>query len=246
MKIEIDTHSHTLVSGHAYNTIREMAQMAAEKGLKGIAITEHAPEMPGSTHLFYFQNLRMVPRQMYGVKLLFGAELNILDEEGNVDLPDSTIDTLDIAIASLHTPCYRGERTKEAVLGAYRNVMLRENIDIIGHPDDGRFPVDYEELVKLAVETGTLLEVNNASLTPGGFRKDTRGNDIAMLKECKKQGAMVVLGSDAHVDVSLADYRYVEDVLEAADFPEELVANTTLEKLVGSLKRNQKGVSKKV
>ena len=189
MKIEIDTHSHTLVSGHAYNTIREMAQMAAEKGLKGLAITEHAPEMPGSTHLFYFQNLRMVPRQMYGVKLLFGAELNILDEEGNVDLPDPTIDTLDIAIASLHTPCYHGERTKEAVLGAYRNVMLRENIDIIGHPDDGRFPVDYEELVKLAVETGTLLEVNNASLTPGGFRKDTRGNDIAMLKECKKQGA---------------------------------------------------------
>ena len=57
---------------------------------------------------------------------------------------------------------------------------------------------------------------------------------------------MVVLGSDAHVDVSLADYRYVEEVLEAADFPEELVANTTLEKLVGSLKRNQKGVSKKV
>ena len=54
MKIEIDTHSHTLVSGHAYNTIREMAQMAAEKGLKGLAITEHAPEMPGSTHLFYF------------------------------------------------------------------------------------------------------------------------------------------------------------------------------------------------
>ena len=156
------------------------------------------------------------------------------------------VDALDIAIASLHTPCYHGERTKEAVLGAYRNVMLRENIDIIGHPDDGRFPVDYEELVKLAVETGTLLEVNNASLTPGGFRKDTRGNDIAMLKECKKQGAMVVLGSDAHVDVSLADYRYVEEVLEAADFPEELVANTTLEKLVGSLKRNQKGVSKKV
>ena len=34
MNIEIDTHAHTLVSGHAYNTIREMAQMAAEKGLK--------------------------------------------------------------------------------------------------------------------------------------------------------------------------------------------------------------------
>ena len=79
MKIEIDTHSHTLVSGHAYNTIREMAHMAAEKGFRGLAITEHAPKMPGSVGLYYFQNLRVVPREMYGIQLLFGAELNIMD-----------------------------------------------------------------------------------------------------------------------------------------------------------------------
>ena len=39
MNIEIDTHAHTLVSGHAYNTMREMARMASEKGLKGLALT---------------------------------------------------------------------------------------------------------------------------------------------------------------------------------------------------------------
>ena len=44
MNIEIDTHTHTLASGHAYNTLREMAAMAAEKGLKGLAITEHSPK----------------------------------------------------------------------------------------------------------------------------------------------------------------------------------------------------------
>ena len=80
MKIEIDTHSHTLASGHAYNTIREMASMAAEKGLKGLAITEHAPQMPGTCHLYYFQNLRVVPRKMYGVELFLGTELNIMNE----------------------------------------------------------------------------------------------------------------------------------------------------------------------
>ena len=56
MKIMVDTHTHTLASGHAYNTIREMAKMAADKGLEGLALTEHAPQMPGSCHLFYFQN----------------------------------------------------------------------------------------------------------------------------------------------------------------------------------------------
>lgn len=47
MRVEIDTHTHTLASGHAYNTMNEMAKAAADKGLKGLAITEHAPEMPG-------------------------------------------------------------------------------------------------------------------------------------------------------------------------------------------------------
>ena len=50
MKIVLDTHAHTIVSGHAYNTIREMAQMAKEKGLEAFALTEHAPQMPGTCH----------------------------------------------------------------------------------------------------------------------------------------------------------------------------------------------------
>ena len=42
----LDSHTHTLASGHAYNTITEMAQAAADKGLSLLAITEHGPAMP--------------------------------------------------------------------------------------------------------------------------------------------------------------------------------------------------------
>ena len=99
MKIVLDTHAHTIVSGHAYNTIREMAQMAKEKGLEAFALTEHAPQMPGTCHEFYFQNLHIVPREMYGVRLFMGVELNIMNEKGEVDLPESTLCQMDIAIA---------------------------------------------------------------------------------------------------------------------------------------------------
>ena len=34
MQIQVDTHTHTLSSGHAYSTIIENAQAAAAKGLK--------------------------------------------------------------------------------------------------------------------------------------------------------------------------------------------------------------------
>ena len=43
MRDVLDTHTHTLASGHAYSTIRENVRAAAERGLDLIAITEHAP-----------------------------------------------------------------------------------------------------------------------------------------------------------------------------------------------------------
>ena len=43
-----DLHTHSLASTHAYSTIREMVDSAAEKGLKAIAITDHARTMPGA------------------------------------------------------------------------------------------------------------------------------------------------------------------------------------------------------
>ena len=56
MNFVLDVHTHTLASGHAYSTIREMAQTASEKGLKLLGITEHGPKMPGSCPRHYFQN----------------------------------------------------------------------------------------------------------------------------------------------------------------------------------------------
>ena len=48
---------------------------------------------------------------------------------------------------------------------------------------------------------------------------------------------MVVLGTDSHVDVDIAEYPYAFQILKEVDFPEELVANTSLDKLKSSLKR---------
>ena len=113
MRIAVDTHSHTLASGHAYNTMREMAQAASERGLEALALTEHAPEMPGTCCLFYFENLKIVPREMYGVNLLLGTELNIMNPEGEVDLNDRVLKEMDIVILSIHRPCFGFGYTKK-------------------------------------------------------------------------------------------------------------------------------------
>lgn len=79
MKTLLDVHTHTVASGHAFSTLQEMAVAASEKGLKLLGITEHAPGIPGACSPIYFRNLHVVPRRIYGVELLLGAELNIID-----------------------------------------------------------------------------------------------------------------------------------------------------------------------
>ncbi|WP_099468770.1 phosphatase [Konateibacter massiliensis] len=235
MKYVLDSHSHTLASGHAYNTIREMACAAKEKGLELLAITEHAPQMPGTCHDFYFSNLKVVNRQMCGVELLLGVELNILDTDGNIDLSEDLLKQMDIVIASMHTPCY-ALGTMEENTRAYLNVMKNPYVNIIGHPDDSRYPVDMEALVLGAKKHGVLLELNNSSLNPMGARQNARGNDIEMLELCKKHGVSIVIGSDAHTDSDVGRHDLALELIEELNFPEELIVNRSVDELKKYLK----------
>lgn len=237
MKILVDSHSHTVVSGHAYSTRMEMIQAAKNRGLEALALTEHAPEMPGACHEFYFQNYTVVPREVDGLHILMGVELNIMDEYGTVDLPAGVLKSMDLAIASIHGPCYGESRSRELNTQAYLNVMKNPYIHIIGHPDDGRFPIDYEKLVRGAKETNTLLEMNNSSLRPGGFRVNTEVNAKEILELCKKEGVYITTGSDAHIDADSGEFSCIEKILQETDFPEELIATTSYEKFYSLIKR---------
>ena len=78
-KVLLDAHTHTVASGHAYSSLQEMAKAAADMGLEVLGITEHGPSVPGTCPTLYFKNMFVVPRQMYGIRLLMGCEINILD-----------------------------------------------------------------------------------------------------------------------------------------------------------------------
>ena len=57
MKALIDLHTHTIVSGHAYSTVKENIEDAIKNGIKYLGLSEHAPAMPGGPHPFYFCNI---------------------------------------------------------------------------------------------------------------------------------------------------------------------------------------------
>lgn len=232
----LDLHTHTIMSGHAYSTLKEMAEAAARKGLKLLGVSEHAPAMPGSCHEMYFRNFKAIGRRYYGVELLLGAELNIMSAKGAVDLPERTLRRMDYAIASLHDQCLpaasRAENTA-ALIGA----MEHPYVNVIGHPDNGKYPVDYEAVVDAAARCAVILEVNNSSLYPNSHRPNARENSAVMLQLCAQRGVPVVVSSDAHFEAQVGDHDLAYEMLRQLDFPEALVLNRSVEELKAALAR---------
>lgn len=242
MHYEADTHTHTIASGHAYNTIMEMVQAAAAKGLKALAITDHTAgrpglEFPGAPNDIYFRNFRIIPREISGVRLLMGAEVNIFND-GTVDLSERALRCLDIVIASIHRQCFSNAGI-EANTRAVLSVMENPAVDILGHPDDSGTPLDYEQIVAKAAETGTILELNENSYMELGLRKNCKENALKYLALCKQMRVPVAIGSDAHFIDRVGAHKANEAILEEAGFPMELVMNTSAGKLTAYLKERK-------
>ena len=116
-------------------------------------------------------------------------------------------------------------------------VMKNPYVDIIGHPGDPRYAVDFKAVFRQAKETGTLLEINNASLIPGGFRDGSQENVRDILRMSMEEGVSVVLGSDAHFYTGIGDHSHSLNLLKEVGFPEELVLNTDSVRFLAALKK---------
>lgn len=234
----LDLHTHTYASGHAYNTMNEMAYAAKEKGLQLLGITDHAPAMPYSSGPLHFLNLKVARREKYGLPLMLGVEANIIDYTGKIDLDEGILKQMDLVIASLHTPCIKSG-TREDNTNAYLGAIHNPYVDILGHPDDVRYEVDYETVIREAKTYGTLIELNNASLSPKSFRKNAKEADKEILRLCEKYEVPVVVSSDAHVEEDILNFEYADALLCEVNFPLELIVNTSVEKLKTALKKRR-------
>jgi putative hydrolase len=234
MKIVADLHIHTVASGHAYSTILENVTAAAEKGLEMIAITDHGPDMPGGPHAYHFGNLKAVPAELFGVRILKGVEANVIDHEGNIDLAEDRLANLDIVLAGLHTVCSPNgsvaENTQMMV-----NAMKNPWVDAIVHPGNPEYLVDAETIVKAAVEYDVALEINNSSLKVSRVGSRPYCENIAAL--AKQYGAKIILGTDSHFALAIGDFSKAIEILEKYDISPDLVINTSVESVLRHLNR---------
>lgn len=227
MKLLIDTHTHTVASGHAYSTVVENVKCAKEKGLKMIAITDHGPSMSGGAHRYHFSNLKVIPRVLWGVEILRGVEANIMDYSGTIDLQEKRLKDMDLVIASLHESCIK-PGTREENTRAFLGAMDNPYVDIIGHPGNPVYEIDVDAVIKKAKERNILIEINNSSFSVS--RPGSSENCYRIAAKAKEAGVPIVVGSDAHICFDVGRFEKAQELIETIGIPEELIMNVSVEK----------------
>ncbi|MFO7830853.1 MAG: phosphatase [Desulfuromonadaceae bacterium] len=230
----VDIHIHSIASGHAFSTVEEIVAAADERGLEGVSITDHGPALPGGPHLYHFMALRFIPEVMQGVRVLRGIEANILNE-GKLDVGEDALEQLDIVLAGFHEGCgYTGHSVVEntrTLLKAMENPW----VDIISHPGNPAYPLDYAAVVEQAVRTDTALEINSSSFSIS--RKNSAPNCLEIARLCAEKGAPVAIGSDAHISSGVGKFAHALEALEQGGILPAQVVNRNLEALVAFLQR---------
>lgn len=219
MELKIDTHTHTTMSGHAFSTLLENVEFAAKHGLEGLVVSEHGPAVPGAQPGYSAGILRTLPEQHLGVRIYRGGEANILNAGGKIDIKEKYLKMMDLVIASLHETSYESKDVDKATT-AMINALDNPYVDIIGHPGNPFFPVDFEAVAKHAKKRGKMLEVNNHSFV---VREGSSVTCKTVIRLCKEYSVPILVSSDAHVCFNVGVFDSAKAILEEQRFPEELI-----------------------
>lgn len=240
MRILTDTHAHTVASDHAYSTVHDYWRIAKDKGLQLFSITDHAPTMPDGAHYWHFGNMKVIPRVHDNIAMLRGIEANILEPDGGLDIPDKLHDYLDFAIASFHEPVF-APADQASHTRAVINTLKTGHCQILGHPGNPNYPLDYEEVIRAARDNNVLLEINNSSFTHS--RLGSEPNCVRILELVDRLDWKVSLGSDSHVAFTVGDFDVALQKMADLGFPEERIVTANAPRFLAFLAEHDKPVA---
>lgn len=227
MKFIADTHTHTIMSGHAHSTVMENIQEAARKGFKFLAVTDHTGIMPDAPSETYFKCMwSALPDEYMGVNILRGCEANILDETGKLDVSAKTLERLEWVIASIHA-VLTAPMDIDAHTELWCNVAKNPDVDVIGHCGEENYKFDYEEGVRAFAKYGKIVEINSASFRNRPTCKD---NCMEIARLCVKHNVPLVVSSDAHFASDVGNFDIAVKYLTEAGIPESAILNTDLKR----------------
>lgn len=245
MHLLADYHTHTNY-GHGSGRIKENIQRAVDLGLEEIAITEHGPASRSLVRLGVKDALELLEikkrlteynREFTDINVLAGVEANIINLEGELDVPDFVLEQLDIVLAGLHLwikpkNWLAGKKLVFDNLIGYKlgltsrkkiryhntqaliNAIQRYDIDIITHPGF-QLDIDTVELAKVCEKHNTYLEINNSH----------QQITVDFINVAAKTGVEFVVNSDAHDSQLVGEVDSALKLLTKADIDLNRVVN---------------------
>jgi len=194
-------------------TIAEMAAGAQALGYEYIALTDHSRRVAmvhGLDPARLSRQVREIDRlnaKLRGLTILKGIEVDIL-KDGRLDLPDSSLERLDVVVASVHSYF---DLPREAQTDRIVRAMDNRYVTILGHPtgrligERDAYDIDMDRIISAARDTGCVLEINAEP-----DRLDL--NDIHA-HAAKIMGVKLTISTDAH---SVDAYQYMRFGIDQA------------------------------
>jgi len=162
-----DIHMHTTFSDGAFS-IREMIEANIKKGYQFMVITDHSKSLRVANGLQVERLLRQneeikkLNEEYKEIDVYSGTEMDILPD-GSLDYDDDVLAQLDYVIAAIHQSFNQSE---EEIMKRLENACRNPYVRHIAHPTGriiGRrkgYEPNIEQLMKLAEETNTIMEIN--------------------------------------------------------------------------------------
>lgn len=203
--IKGDLHVHSKWSDGSHD-FEELVTEARKRGYQYIAITDHSKGLGiarGLTAERLMEEKKQIDalnKKLKGFSLLTGIEVDIRSD-GKLDLPDDVLKKMDIVVASIHSGF---KQSREQLTKRLVSAMKKPFVSIIAHPtgrligERDSYDIDINEVLKIAKETGTIIEINAYPL-----RLDL--NDV-YARMAKEMGIPLVISTDAHL---LSHFEYM-------------------------------------
>jgi DNA polymerase (family 10) len=220
-----DLHVHSKWSDGSH-TFEQLVEAAKKLGYSYFALTDHSKGLAVARGLTVERLMEQkkeidaLNKKLKNFRILHGTEVDI-KSDGTLDFPDDVLQMLDIVIASIHSGF---KQTKEQLTSRIVAAMKNPHVSIIAHPmgrligERDAYEVDMEELLKVAKETGTAIEINSYPL-----RLDL--NDV-YAKKAKAMGVPIVISTDAHVTTQFNFMSYGVSIARRGWLEKKDVANT--------------------
>jgi len=195
--IQGDLHVHSTWSD-GQNTIAQMAQAAAAKGYRYLAISDHSPRLrvAGGVKPKDLEKKKKeidgLNARMSDLRILFGTEVEI-DSDGNLDYNNAILSEFDFVIAAIHSGF---EQSSEQLTKRLVKVCQNKYVHAIAHPTGvhlGKrepYHFDFQEVCKAAVDNNVCMEINAFPV-----RLDLNG---ANAYRARRYGVKFVIDTDAH------------------------------------------------